>query len=125
MTDLEQHGYGDILFPQEFVTKSDEYKASVPKYLDGELRQATFDVNCRDYVYNFGLYAFDKSQQSFDYKDMDNVQTIVIDDINLYLFEFDDGYCVVEFVCDEYRYYIQARVSYSEIVEIAKTLKRG
>ena len=124
ITDLEQHGYGDILFPQEFVNKSDEYKVSVPEYSHTELcDQVSFSVIDKTSTYVFLIYNYNQSSQTFDYKDMNNVKTIVVDNINLYLFEFDNGDCSIEFIYDEYRYYIQARVTSSEIVEIIKTIK--
>ena len=123
LADLEAHGYDDILLPQEFVNNYDVYKASVPEYLEGKLRQTTFNIYDIDHIYSFGIYDHNTSQRTFDYKDIDNVQTLIINDVDMYLFEFGDGDYVVEFVFDEYSYYIQARISYSDMVEMLKTIK--
>lgn len=124
LADLEAHGYGDILFPQEFVTNYDEYKVSVPEYSNNDLcEQVSFNIIDSVNTYIFSVHKYDKNSQTLDYKDMDNVQTMVVNDINMYVSEYDDSDCVVEFFFNGYRYYIQARTNSSEIVEIVKTIK--
>ena len=123
LADLEAHGYDDILLPQEFVNNYDVYKASVPEYLDTGLKQVSFNIIDNINTYIFIVYKYNQDSQIFDYKDMNNLQTLVVKDIDMYISEYDDGDCVVEFFFDGYRYYIHARIGYSEIVEIVKTIK--
>lgn len=123
LTDLEAHGYEDILFPQEFVNNYDEYKVSVPEYSNNDLcEQVSFNLINNIDEYTFVVHKYNQSTQPFDYKEMKNVQTIVVNDINMYISDYDDGYCVVEFFFGGYRYNIQARTNYSEIVELVKTI---
>ncbi len=124
LTDLEEHGYKDILFPQEFVANSDEYKVSLPEYLNSKIEQVTFNLYSKESTYKFVIHDYKFTQQTFDYVDADNVQTITLDDVNIYLFKFDNGCSVAEFVCDEYRYYIQTDIAYSDMVNVIKTIKR-
>lgn len=124
LTDLDAHGYGDILFPQEFVTNYDEYTVSVPNYSNIDLfNQVSFNIISETDTYGFLIHKYYKNSQTFDYQNMDIARTEIINDINMYLFEFDDGDYAAEFVFDEYSYCIQARTNYSDMVEILKTIK--
>ena len=124
LVDLEQHGYSDILFPQEFVTKSDEYKVSVPRYLNTDLEQVTFNIYGCEALYKFVIHSYNQIQQPFDYLDMNNIQTVMVDDIHIYVFQIDTQFAV-EFISDEYRYCIQSDVTYSELLKVMETINKG
>ena len=124
MIDLEAHGYGDILFPQEFVNNYDVYKVSVPEYLDTDLEQTSFVVYNREDLYKFVIYGYNQLQQAFDYLDMKNIETITVNGIHIYVFKIDSQF-VVEFAYDEYRYCIQSNVPYSELLKVIETIKKG
>lgn len=123
LTNLEEHGYGDILFPSEFITNSDDYKVSLPEYRsDDVVKQVAFDVHKDASTYKFCVYDFEPLQQTFDYTNMGNAQSVQINDLCVYVFEFDSS-CVAEFINEGYRYYLETNLSYSEIVEVIKTIK--
>lgn len=124
LTDLEAHGYEDVLLPERFITNYDEYKVSVPEYLDGVLRQASFNVVYDNSEYTFVVHKYDKRTQTLDYKEMENVKTVVVDDIHIYVSDFGNEYCLAEFKYERYRYSVQAKVSYDEMVEFIKTINK-
>lgn len=123
LTDLELHGYDNLLFPQEFVTKSDEYKASVPKHSDSMLKQVTFNICDENTVYYFTMHDYDQNQKSRDFDNIKTADSIEINGTYVYLFEFDTGESAIEFTCESIHVYIHSLAPYSDIVEISKTLK--
>lgn len=123
MDDLKAHGYDDILFPQEFVTKSDDYKASLPEYVKEKLRdQVTFDIYDSENKYEFNISKGNSSDSVGDYMKLHNAVTVVRDDIYIYVFEFD-GASVIEFIYNDVRYYIVSGVAVSDMVKIAESIK--
>lgn len=123
LTDLELHGYSDILFPQEFVNKSDEYKVSVPEYLEGELKQVGFDIYSENATYTYGIHEYDQIQKARDFGNVKTAQSIEINDTYIYLFEFDTGFSAIEFTYGKYHFFVHSTAPYSDVVKIAKTLK--
>ncbi len=121
LEDLEKHGFEDILFPEIFITNSDEYKVSVPEYLDGTLRQAVFYIESDDKIINFIIYDYNQSQQMFDYIEVENMKTVTVDGITVYITEYEQV-CIAEFIFDEYRYFIESDVTYSEMIGIVTTI---
>ena len=122
LIDLEAHGYGDILFPQEFVNNYDVYKVSVPKYENDEFIQVSFDIICEDIVYRFGICNKKQSIQAFDYVNVDNVETVEMDDADIYVFEFDN-YTTIEFIYKEYYFFISSNIPCSDAIIIAESIK--
>ncbi|MEE1322029.1 MAG: hypothetical protein UHM85_10950 [Acutalibacteraceae bacterium] len=121
LKDLEKHGYKDILFPEIFITNSDEYKVSLPEYLEGTLRQVVFDIHCGSVVYKYGIYSYNPQQQSFGYIDIENMKMVTVDDISVSVTEYEKV-CVAEFVSGDYRYFIESDIPYSELVSIINTI---
>lgn len=121
LKDLEKHGYKDILFPEIFITNSDEYKVSLPEYLEGELEQATFDIYSQDDTFKFIIYCFNQSQQSFGYIDVENMENITVNDVTVYISEYEQVN-IAEFVSGDYRYFIESDRPYSELVSIINTI---
>lgn len=123
LADLRLNGYDDILFPQEFKTNSDDYKVSVPVYLEDVLRQVVFDIYKENVLYTFGIFKYDQIQKSLDYDNIENAESFKYGDTYIYLFEYDTGISTIEFTVAEYHCYIHSYAPYSEVVEIAKTLR--
>ena len=122
LTDLELHGYGDILFPQEFVTKSDEYKVSLPEYLEDVVNQVFFTVYNEESSYSFAINRF-QSPEARDFLELENAMTIFYNNIYFYIFEHKSNDISAVFFKDEYWYSIKATSSYSKIEQIIKTVK--
>lgn len=121
LVDLERHGYVNILFPQEFVTKSDEYKVSVPEYSKEIIKQVIFDVYNESLSYSFTIHEFHQTQKQLDYQKIKNAETIRNDNVYIYLFEYDTGSVSIEIINNNYRICIQSfNASYSEMKEISK-----
>ncbi len=122
LEDLEKHGFEDILFPEIFITNSDEYKSSVARYKEGDFVQVAFDVYKGDTVYKFGVYEFCRQQQSFDYTMVENIKTVSSGDISVYISNGDNGELAAEFTNENYRYFITADIPCSEMVDIINTV---
>lgn len=121
--DLKAHGYGDILLPQVFVTKSDEYKVSVPEYSDDELSQdVSFEISDEENSYSFSISKVDFSNSAFSYGSLNDAVTVVSDDTNIYVFKYD-GDSLIEFVYNDIYYYISSKTPLSDMVKIAESIK--
>lgn len=126
LKDLENHGYKDIFFLEEFIVKSDEYTVSVPEYCNDELgEQVSFSVFDDIHTFLFTIHSFSISQHPFEYDEMENVRTEKVGDFDMYVFDFNNGDSAVEFLCENMRYRIQVNAPYSEIFKIIKTLNKG
>ncbi len=122
LTDLASHGYEDILFPQEFVTKSDEYKVSVPEYSDDSAgKQVTFNVYNNTDSYSFNVI-YSENQQSFDYTNLKNAQTFDVNGVYIYGFEHN-GYSTIEFIYNKYYYSVNTDVPYDDVLNIVTTIE--
>ncbi len=122
LLDLEKHGYDDILFPEEFIIKSDEYKASVPEYLIDELMQVSFEIDGDETNYKFAIHEYDPSQQSFDYVKMHEVQTITVSNNPIYVFVFNNE-TTIEFIYNGLYFFFSSDAPYSDMIKIAESLK--
>ena len=122
LADLELHGYGDILFPQEFVTKSDEYKVSVPEYLSNTLEQVSFNVYNESILFDLNI-SKTSSPEVRDFVDLKNSKSILVDDTYIYLFEHEKDLISVEFFKENYCYSVKASKSYSDMENFIKTIK--
>lgn len=124
LTDLEAHGYKNILFPDEFTNNYDLYKVSVPEYSDDALfEQVSFDVYSEHNSYSFLIDKHDSSKKSGNYLDVIHTLTLKIDDTYVYIFEFEGGSSTIEYFYKGYRCSINSHRTYSEMVMLAKTLK--
>lgn len=127
LLDLKAHGYEVILFPEEFRNNSDIYTVSVPNYIDSddELgKQVSFDVYFENNLsYTFVINKHNSSKTSGNYMNIVNASTLTKDNIYIYIFEFEDEFSIIEFVSEGYRYCISSHLPYSEMVELAETIK--
>ena len=122
LTNLEENGYADILFPQEFVTKSDEYKVSVPEYSDDNSgKQVAFDIHNDSSLYSFNI-GYLKKQQVFDYTNLQNVQTFDLNGVFIYVFENKNN-LTIEYANNGYHYYIVSNASLNDIPGLLETIK--
>lgn len=121
LLDLEKHGYNNILFPEEFIIKSDEYKASVPKYSGDDLKQVSFDVfnNISHYTFIINNH---KTQREDMYKDLKDAKTVSSFGINMYVYEYINS-SAIEFTSDRHTYRIVSDIPYAEIFNFTKTIK--
>ena len=120
LTNLEENGYTDILFPQEFVTKSNKYKVSIPKYLEGDLKQVSFDIYNDTTSYSFNII-YSETQQSFDYTNLKNAQTFNVNGIYIYGFEHNK-YSTIEFTHNNYYYSVNTDVLFDDVINVVKTI---
>ena len=124
LTDLEAHGYKNILFPEEFTNNYDLYRVSLPEYKDDALcEQVSFDVYSEHISYSFLIDKHDSSKKSGNYLDVVHALTLKIDDTYVYIFEFESGFSCAEFFYKDCRYNIGSYTPYSEIMKLVKTFK--
>lgn len=121
---LESHGYKDILFPEEFTNNYDLYRVSVPEYKDDALhKQVSFDVYADNNSYTFIINEHNFDKTTGNYVNVVNASTLKKDDVYIYVFEFESGSSTIEYSYEGYRCSIDSHMPYSEMVELAKTLK--
>lgn len=122
LTDLEEHGYKDILFPQEFVANSDEYRVSVPEYVSDLCEQVSFNVSSNISEYTFVIFRDSDNQQEYDYLNISNAETIIVNEVHMHVFSYDDEFSI-EFNNCNYRYYIHTNnATYSDVIKFTKTI---
>ncbi len=128
LTDLEYHGYKDILFPEEFAFNSDDYKFGVPEYSigNGGLEDSVgIDVYGSTYSYSFSmLEGVDSSNPTHNFPDLEKGETVVIDDVYIYVFEFEGGTSVIWFINNGIKYTIDSEAPLSEMIRIANTIAK-
>lgn len=123
LTDLEAHGFEDILFPQEFVNNSDEYKVSVPVHGEENMvKRFSADIYNENTTYTLSIYSCDDFKASNGYHKAKDGKTIIYNGTEVYILNFEEE-SVIEFVYNGYRYYINALTPYSEMLEIAQSIK--
>lgn len=118
---LEEHGYDDIMFPEEVIINSDKYKVSIPLYNSNLVEDVSFDVFCEGKKHSFLIYKYE-TQRDSEFKHVEDAETIKINDIDMYLIEFEDN-ITLEFVNDIYQYYVVANYSYEDMLDFAETMK--
>ena len=124
LTDLESHGYEDILFPQEFVTKSDEYKDSVPEYVKTETAdQVVFNIKDYSTVFRINIFKRYSFNNNNTYIDINDAETFIVNGLYVYMFNADDRFSF-EYLYDNYHFCVMAdNVPYSDIIKIVKSIK--
>lgn len=123
LTDLELHGYSDVLFPQECIVASDDYKTSIPKYSAYELNdQVSFKVSNSENNYEFNIRKIDISDIPISYNSLENAETISLNGVYIYIFEFDDT-STIEFNYDGIYYSITSKAHIDDMVKFAKSIK--
>ncbi len=124
LEDLSTHGYEDVLIPQALY----HCKSSVPEYSQGmgdtgENSSVSFEVYYGTSTYLFTIDILDSSGKSNAYfPGLNNAETLLVDGIQMYAFEFDSGFSNLRFENDGYRYFIQSDVSLSEMINTAQTI---
>ncbi len=118
---LEEHGYDDILFPEEIIAKSNKYNVTIPVYKTDVVDDVTFDIYDDTRRYSFLIYKNTK-QRDKELINLENAQTVNTNGTNIYLFEFENNLSI-EFIDEFYQYYIVSDLTYSEAVIFAESIK--
>jgi len=122
--DLAFHGYEDILLPQKLCN----YKVSVPEYYyDSDVTETNdfvvFELsnNTSSYVFKIEKSISDELISNY-FSELDDAENIVVDGIDIYVFEYEGGTSSVYFVDNNYTYFIQSDVTMSEMINVAQTI---
>ena len=126
LEDLRFHGYENVLIPQSLY----HCKSSVPEYCMGTGAEGfndcvTFELYNDDLSYSFKIEQIELGVELGDYYlGVDSAETLIVDDMHLYVFEFDSGFSSIRFVNDGYECIIHAEMSLSEMINTAKTISK-
>ena len=122
--DLNSHGYENVLIPQKF----EEYMSSLPEYYMGTSEMGSndsvlFDLYNDSVVYSFKIEKITSNEVSDRYfLELDNAETLFVNGICIYAFEFENQKSYIRFVYDEFKYVIQSDVSLINMLDIANTI---
>lgn len=122
--DLELHDFRNILLPQKLY----DYKSTMPIYSKG-----VDDASANDRV------MFELSKDTFSYllkiekvasecltgnylTGLENAKTIIVDDLCIYVLEFENGLSYIRFLNGGYDYLIQSDISLAEMINTAQTI---
>lgn len=123
MEDLESHGFKNILIPQKLY----DYKSTVPVYSkgleEGSKDRVEFELNKDELSYSFKIEKTGLEGLMDNYFDsLNNVETIMLDDVRIYVFEFEGKVACIRFIYDEYDCLIQSDASLLEMMSTAQTI---
>jgi hypothetical protein len=124
LEDLESHGFENIMLPQKLY----EYKSSLPVYSKGvdstgNNFKVTFSLYNGYCTYTFRLAILTNDNLISNYfADLVNAKTLVVNDICIYIFEYEGELSTACFVDSGYDYFIQSDVSLSEMINTAQTI---
>lgn len=122
--DLESHEFKNILLPQKLY----DYKSSIPVYSKGVNAASAndrvmFELSKDDYSYFFEIKNIGSERLIDNYFDsLDNAETIIVNDVTIYVFEFENRASYIRFVNSELDYLIQSEVSLAEMISTAQTI---
>ncbi len=122
--DLTFHSFEDVVLPQKLC----DYKVSVPEYSKGSDMSESNDVVVFELSNNTSSYYFkiEKSnsvkQISNYFSELNDAENLVVDGIDIYVFEYEGGTSSVYFVDNNYTYFIQSDVTMSEMINVAQTI---
>lgn len=118
---LEEHGYKDILLPQQFITG--EYKVTVPEYVNSDIvNQVSFTVYNSDESYAVYVTPAVESHYSHNFTMLDGADTLYINNIYIYMFE-SGGNTSIEFIKNGYKYSISSTAAYEDMCRLAESIK--
>ncbi len=124
LEDLESNGFKNILLPQKLY----DYKSSMPVYSKSADEASTndrvmFELSKDVYSYFFEIKNIGSEKLMDNYfGSLDNAKTTIVDDITIYIFEFETGASYIRFVNSGFDYLIQSEVSLSEMINTAQTI---
>ena len=124
LEDLSYHGYENVLLPQSLY----HCKSSLPEYHKGIGEEGlndtvTFELHGDMCYYSFKIeHLVSESTKSSHFADLDNVETLSVGDVYIYVFEKENILSYSRFVNDGYEYLMQSDVSLSEMINTAKTI---
>ena len=124
LEDLRSHGYENVLIPQSLY----HCKSSVPEYFEGVgdagvNSSVSFDLYDGEVSYSFLIDKIDFADNAGSYfMELDNAETFIVDDINIYVFEFDNEYSSIRFISGDCGCVIHSKLSLSEMMNIAQTI---
>lgn len=124
LEDLSAHGYENVLLPQSLY----HCKSSVPEYFEGTgetggNNSVSFNIYINSLFYSFIIDELGSSDETGDYfVDVKNAKTIVVGNINIDVFEFDNDYSSMRYIDNGYRYIIHSSVSFTDMMNTAQTI---
>lgn len=122
--DLESHGFKNIMLPQIIY----DYKSSIPVYSKGvndasANDRVMFELSKDTFSYLFKIEKVASECLTGNYlTGLENAETVIVDDLYIYVFEFENGVSYIRFLNGGYEYLIQSYISLSEMINAAQTI---
>lgn len=122
LLDLENNGFTDILFPEEFSYNLDKYKFTVPRYSNTGIEQVSFDITFNESLCGFTITKEELAQQELEFVGLENAETMTINDVNFYIFDFGN-LISVKFEHNGFCYDISSSCLYEDMIKIIESIK--
>jgi hypothetical protein len=122
LDDLSSNGFKSILLPQELYNN---YKSSKPEYYEEEDKNniVVFNISDDTTSYSFRIEkAVSDRLVDNSFSGLDNAETMIFDDVYVYIFEHENGVSYIRFIYCGYDYFIQSDNSFPGMINIAKTI---
>ena len=122
--DLESHEFKNILLPQKLY----DYKSSIPVYSKGVNAASAndrvmFELSKDTFSYLFKIEKVASECLTGNYlTGLENAETVIVDDLYIYVFEFENGVSYIRFINGGYEYLIQSDILLSEMINAAQTI---
>ncbi|MBQ7861041.1 MAG: hypothetical protein IJ349_02420 [Clostridia bacterium] len=123
--DLNSHGYENVLIPQKF----EEYMSSLPEYSESLLgvsemnKNLSFELHNDDMSYAFFIEKNDSPSNRKDYfVDIKNAKTVIVGELEITVFEFENGFSSMRYLSDGYSYVVYSKIPFSEMINAAQTI---
>lgn len=123
LLDLENHGFKEILFPEEVSRNPDKYKLTLPRYFDIGVEQVTFDIIFNEIQCGFTITKEELSGQEHNFFGLKNAKTITVGNISVYILDFKNS-INVKFTYNGLSYDISiVSTAYEELLKIVESIK--
>ena len=124
LEDLESHGFENVLLPQKLY----DYKSSVPVYSKGvdstdEKSTVVFSLYNEDCSYSLRLSKMDSNEFVSDYfEKFSDAKNLLVNDLNIRAFQYENDVSAINYVDENYSYFVQSDISLSEMINTAQTI---
>lgn len=120
--DLKTNGFEDILFPKEFSEKLDKYKFTKPIYTNNGIEEISCRIYLGELTYGFAASKSEIENKELTFVGLENAETITINNIDFYLFDFGN-YVSVMFFHNGFSYDIGSSCPYDDMIKIIESIK--
>ena len=110
------------MFPKEFSENLDKYKFTEPIYVNLGVEQIGIDVYCGEAKYGYIVSKGKISQEDITFVGLENAETITINNIDFFVFDFGN-LILVMFEHNDFCYDITSSCPYEDMIKIIESIK--